>query len=210
MKAIILLSGGIDSPVAMALALEKGIDLIACHFVNYPFADDRDQKKVLQLTELFSKRFKKKIKLYFIPHGPSLAEFARKCERKIGCVLCRRMMLRVANKIAVKENASAIITGESLGQVASQTLDNLKAEFEASSLPLIRPLIGLNKQEIENLAKKFNTYDISIQPSICCHATPEKPATKSRLEKILLEEKNLDLDALVDAAIQKTEAKVIQ
>lgn len=210
MKAIMLLSGGIDSPVAMALALEQGIDLIACHFVNYPFADDRDQKKVMQLLELFGKRFNKKIKLYLVPHGSNLTEFARKCERKIGCVLCRRMMLRVASKIAEKENASAIITGESLGQVASQTLDNLKTEFQAASLPLIRPLIGLNKQEIENLAKKFNTYNISIQPSICCHATPEKPATRASIEQALGEESKLDLNALANAAIEKTESKLIE
>ena len=138
MKLITLISGGIDSPVATHLMFEKNCDIIAIHMDNRPFIDDRPLKKVKTLLKTIAKTHNKKIKLYIAPHGPTQSEVVKKCDRKLTCVLCRRFMYRVAEKIAEKEKAEGVITGESLGQVASQTLDNIYVEDTCIKTKVIR------------------------------------------------------------------------
>jgi len=148
-KILSLVSGGIDSAVASVLALEQGLDIEILHFETRPLGNARGLEKTKKLARLLEKKFGKKIKVMVAPHGPTLFEIAKNCERKYACVLCRRMMMRIASRIAKKQGCSALLTGESLGQVASQTLFNLNAEHSASKMPIMRPLLGMDKLEIE-------------------------------------------------------------
>jgi thiamine biosynthesis protein ThiI len=201
MKLISLLSGGIDSPVATQLMLERGAEIIAVHFDNRPFTGEGQIKKMKSLISHLSDLNKKDIKAYIVPHKGSHIAFTQNCKRNLHCVLCRRMMFRVAEKIAKNEKVNAILTGESLGQVASQTLRNIKTESQAVSIPILRPLIGLDKLEIEKIAKRIETYEISILPGACCDIVPKLPSTYSKLEIVLKEEEKVDIKGLVKEAI---------
>lgn len=194
MKAIALVSGGIDSPVAAHLMKNK-MPLKLLYFDNSPFAG----KGSLERVKLLAKKLDFN-ELLVMEHGPDLAEFMKNCDRKYMCVFCRRMMLRIAEAIAKKQGAQALVTGESLAQVASQTLQNLYVEDQAVQMPVIRPLIGFDKNEIIKIAKEIGTYDISIIPVICCSAVPSKPSTQARLEKILGEEEKININELLNNA----------
>jgi thiamine biosynthesis protein ThiI len=207
-KAIALVSGGIDSAVAAALALEQGMQPVFLHFDTVPLGNTKGREKTILLARHLAQLFGKKIKVIIAPHGSVLFAIAKNCDRKYGCVLCRRMMLRIAEKIAAKEKAGALLTGESLGQVASQTLANLNAEHSAVSIPIIRPLLSLDKLQIEKLAKKFGTFETSILPSACC-SIPSKPATKSNKAVIEEEEKKLDIEKLALDAAKKAKTEEI-
>lgn len=208
MKLITLISDGIDSPVATHLMLEKGCNIIAVHMDNRPFIDERPFEKVKKLLTTLTKHHKITIKLYIAKHGPTQAEIVKQCDRKLTCVLCRRFMYRVAEKIVEKEKAEGIITGESLGQVASQTLDNLYVEDTCLNTKVIRPLIGLDKTEIIAIAKDIGTYPISILPGHCCGLTPMFPETHGKTKDIDNAESKLDIDRLVDDAVKN--AKIIE
>jgi thiamine biosynthesis protein ThiI len=199
MKVISLISGGIDSPVATYLMLKKGVEIVVTHFDNRPFTDEKQVEKALSLVRHLEKFGK--IKIYLIPHGESQMEIAKNCTRRYQCVLCRRMMFRVAERIAKLENADAILTGESLGQVASQTLTNILVETQAVDIPILRPLIGMDKMEIVDLAKKIGTYEISILPGLCCTIVPKKPATQAKLERILREEEKININQMLEKSI---------
>lgn len=203
---ITLLSGGIDSAAAISLALEQGLDVVALHYSTRPFADERAEQKAVGLVRHLRKSFEKEVRLIVIPFGPVLKEIAQKCERKLNCVLCRRMMLRIGERLAKEERAQALLSGESLGQVASQTLGNLNAEAGCISLPVIRPLLGMDKLEIEKIAKRFDTFSISTMPSACC-SIPEKPATAAKRSVIEDEEKKLPVQQLVKAAFDAREER---
>lgn len=205
MKLLALISGGIDSPVAAQMLLAKGAELVAVHFDNRPFADEKQIEKTRVLVRKLEELSKRKIKFYLVPHGKSLLEISRKATRRFGCVICRRMMIRTAERIAGRENADALLTGESLGQVASQTLRNIGTEEASVDIPIIRPLIGLDKVEIERIAKEIGTYDTSIMPGSCCTFVPDKPATQARLKSILEEESKMDIDELVKNAEEGAE-----
>jgi len=205
MKLVSLISGGIDSPVAAYLMLRKGQDIVALHFDNRPFTDDKQLNKARRVVKKLEEISGKKVKMYIVPHGQTQIQIARNTIRKLGCLLCRRMMYRVAEKVAEKEGASALVTGESLGQVASQTLRNIRNEEEAIRIPILRPLIGLDKVEIESIARKIGTYEISVAPGLCCTIVPQKPSTHSNLEAILKEEASLDLEGMASAALEKAE-----
>jgi len=151
---------------------------------------------VKRLGQHFSK---KAIKLYIVPHGDDLADILRNCPRNLTCVLCRRMMYRVARKIALKEGAKAILTGEIIGEHASQTLRNLRVENEAvSSLTVLRPLIGMNKTEVETIARKVGTFDASTKPASCCTGPPPKPRTRARLEEVHKAEERLNIEDMIE------------
>ena len=201
-KVIALVSGGIDSAAAISLALEQGMEVVALHYSTQPFADEKAEQKTIALVKHLRKRFGKKIRLIVVPFGKTLAAIAKNCDRKFNCVLCRRMMLRIGQKIAEEEKASALLSGESLGQVASQTLTNLNAEAGCISIPVIRPLLGMDKLEIEAIAKKFETFEISTQASACC-SIPDKPSTAAKRNIIEGEEKKLPIKQLVKTAFEK-------
>ena len=205
MRAIVLLSGGIDSPVAAHLMGKQGMELVLVHFDNRPFTSDEEVQKAKDLMGKVDVSLGVKSKRVLVPHGKTQAEFAKSCRRNMECVLCRRMMFRVAEKLAERHDAQAIVTGESLGQVASQTLANISVEERATRLPILRPLIGFDKVEIERIAKKIGTYETSIRPGLCCTIAPKKPSTYSRFESALEEEKKVDLERLAEEEFRSAE-----
>lgn len=204
MKLISLISGGIDSPVATYLMLKKGIDIVAVHMDNRPFTDDKTIGKFLKLIGHLEKISNKKIKTYIVPHGNAQMEFAKNCRRKLHCLLCRRMMYRVAEEIAGIEGADAVITGESLGQVASQTLINIEVESRAIKIPVLRPLIGFDKEDTIRIAREIGTYEISTMPGLCCTIVPKMPATQARLEGVLAEESKVNINSILKDLIKNS------
>jgi len=204
LRGIVLLSGGIDSPVAGYLMGKQGLDLVLVHFDNRPFTSDNEVEKAISLMKQLDNALGKVSLRLLVPHGKAQAEFAKCCRRNMECVLCRRMMLRVAEKLAKKHDAGFIVTGESLGQVASQTLANINVEERSTSLPVLRPLIGFDKVEIERIAKSIGTYDISIRPGLCCTIAPKKPSTYSKIADAMDEETKVDVEKLADDEFQGT------
>lgn len=202
MKCVSLVSSGIDSPVATFL-LSKTIDeIVLVHADNRPFTDDRELEKYVSLAKLLKTQGVPVEKAYIVSHGPALSSFQQRCERRFICVFCKRMMLRYAEKIAKNEGAEAIIMGDSLGQVASQTLHNIQVIEQAVTIPVLRPLIGFDKDDVVQIAKNIGTYDLSIAPSVGCTAVPSKPATKATVEQMISEEKNIDIDSFVQCAVK--------
>jgi thiamine biosynthesis protein ThiI len=202
MMVVTLLSGGIDSPVAAHMMLERGAEMLALHMDNRPYGGLEHQlTKVRQLAGRLERIHGRSIRLLISPHGSAHKIFLENCKANLHCVLCRRLMLRVAGELAKREGASAIATGESLGQVASQTLQNIAAEYPAAPLPILRPLIGFDKQEIVEIAKKIGTYELSIQPGGCCTAVPKNPATRAASTLVEEEEKKLDIPAMVKSSM---------
>ncbi|MFH1835610.1 MAG: hypothetical protein ABH851_05430 [Methanobacteriota archaeon] len=199
MRVVLLLSGGIDSPVSGYLALSKGFELICVHMQNSPNADS---SKIEGIVSLLEETTDSKIKTFLIPHYPAQEQFHKSCDNKFQCVLCKRMMLRIAGKIAEKENAGAIITGDSLGQVASQTIENLLVESQATETPIIRPLIGFDKEETILISKKIGTYELSIRDAGPCPFVPKKVSTSARLDKIKLEEGKINVDSLIEDCLK--------
>ncbi len=202
-RGVMLMSGGIDSPVALNFVLRQGHGMIAVHMDNRPFTDDSPLEKVVDHLALLRARYDQPIPLYVVPHGTTQTTLMRSTDRHVGCILCRRFMWRSAERIAERENASFLVTGEALGQVASQTLSNMHSATCAVRLPIVRPLIGFDKQEIESVAKALGTYGISTRPGVCCQAVPDRPATRSNLIQIIREEEMLDVDQIVDDCIRK-------
>lgn len=201
MKFTSLISSGIDSPVATYLFLKKSKEITLIHADGRPFTDDREINNFLSLGRKLKNLSNIKLKLYLIPHGKNLKIYQNNCNKKFTCVFCKRMLLRYAENITIEENANAIIMGDSLGQVASQTLYNIKIIDQAVKTPILRPLIGLDKEEIIKIAKKIDTYKTSILPKNECSAVPIKPSTKAKLEKILFEEQKIDIDKMVFESI---------
>jgi thiamine biosynthesis protein ThiI len=201
-RYVALISGGIDSPVAAHLMLKRGIQLVLVHFDNRPFTDDAEVEKVRKLIARL-RELHGDIPAFLVPHGETAQlAAARGAPRRLGCVLCRRMMFRVATAIARQEGAEGLVTGESLGQVASQTLANIRAETTAlGGLPAVRPLIGFDKAEIVEIARDIGTFDLSTSSGLCCTIVPSKPSVAARSSDVEAAETPLDVDALVDAAI---------
>ncbi len=202
MKMISLVSGGIDSPVATYLMVKQGVEMITLHLDNRPFTDEREIDKAIALVKHLEKFCSTVIKKYLVSHRENQVAFARSCNRHLQCVLCRRMMLRVGEKIAAMTGASALVTGESLGQVASQTIENIRVENQSVRIPILRPLIGMDKVEIIDIAKDIGTFDISIRPGVCCTIVPKKPSTRSELGRILAEEEKIDIDSLLNLSME--------
>jgi len=208
MKLVTLLSSGIDSPVATYLLSKKVTDIIFLHVDIKPFTDEKEKENFLKIAKKLKEIIGSNVKTYIVSHGENLDKFIRKCDKKYTCIFCKRMMLRYAEKIAEKENAMAIIMGDSLGQVASQTLDNLNVIDKAINIAVLRPLIGFDKQEIIKISKRISFYDLSILPSKQCTAVPNKPSTSAKIEKILLEEKKLEIKKLVEKTVK--DAKIVK
>jgi len=205
-KVICLVSGGIDSPVAAWLTMRKGCVPVFVFFDNYPFADETTRQRAVEaIRKLSDYAHGQKLKVYVVPHGDDLTDILRNCQRSLTCVLCRRMMYRLAEKIALLEGADAIVTGEIIGEHASQTLVNLRVESQAiSDVSILRPLLGINKQEVENLARKIGTFDASTKPASCCTGSPPKPRTRARLEEIREAEECLNIEAMISRDLEGT------
>ena len=208
-KLVCLLSGGIDSPVACWLVMKRGAPIIPIYFDNYPFTDETTLKRAVKVAEKLAEwAIGYPMKLYIVPHGPNLIEIREKCPERLTCILCKRMMYRMAEEIARKEKAEGIVTGESIGEQASQTLWNLKVLDEAAKqYPVYRPLIGFDKVETERIAKKIGTYEISIQKAKGCEAVPKRPATRASLKNVIKAEKALDIESMVRSSIKN--AKIL-
>jgi thiamine biosynthesis protein ThiI len=176
--------------------------MFAVHMDNRPFTDDSPLEKVRDHLSVLGERYGRKIPLYLIPHGPTQITLMRNTDRHVGCVLCRRFMWRSAERVAEREHASFLVTGEALGQVASQTLSNMRSATVSVRLPIVRPLIGFDKQEIEARARAIGTYGISIRPGLCCQAVPDRPATRSSLIQIQREEERIDVEAMIDDCVR--------
>jgi len=203
MKFVSLISSGIDSPVATYLLSKHADEIILLHGDIKPFTDEREFKNFKLLVEHLKNIISCPMKTYLISHGGSLGSFKKFCNNKYTCVFCKRTLLRYAEKIAEKESADAIIMGDSLGQVASQTLQNIKVVESSVKIPILRPLIGLDKEDVVKIAKEIGTYDLSILPTNGCSAVPSKPSTMAKLNKILEEENKIDVDELVKNAIDQ-------
>ena len=207
MKFVSLISSGIDSPVATYLLSNKANEIILIHSDIRPFTDNREIENFLKLAKHLKKILKCSFKVCLINHGSSLIEFKQNCNNKFTCVFCKRTLLKYAENIAEKENADAVIMGDSLGQVASQTLQNIRVIDSAVDIPILRPLIGFDKEDVVKIAKEIGTYEISILPSDSCSAVPNKPSTMAKLEKILDEENKIEINELVKKAIVR--AKIL-
>lgn len=195
-KGMLLLSGGFDSPVAGRLIQEHGYDLDAVHFSFQPFTDDASERKAAALAAHLGIP-----RLAIVPLGPPLAEVAKTCEHRYYFVLQKRMMLRVADALADRWGATVLVTGENLGQVSSQTLDNLTAIDAGARHPVLRPLLGWDKQEIIAQARRIGTYETSCGPEVCDVLGPRYPSTRSTLPRILEEETKVDVAGLAAAAL---------
>jgi thiamine biosynthesis protein ThiI len=198
-----LISGGIDSPVAAHLMLSRGVEMVMVHFDNRPFTDDAEVEKVRALVTRL-RELHGHIPAYLVPHGETAQlAAAQGAPRRLGCVVCRRMMFRVASVIARQVGATGLVTGESLGQVASQTLQNIAVEQQAlGGLPAVRPLIGIDKSEIMAIARDIGTYDLSTSSGMCCTIVPSKPSVAARSVEVAAAEEGLDVDDLVQAAVE--------
>lgn len=205
-KALLMLSGGLDSPVAGYHMLKRGVRLELIHFYSPPFTNERAKEKVVDLAEKLSE-FGSSVNLHIIPFTTLQQEVHKQVPDNITMTSTRRMMMRVADKVLEATNCKAIITGDSLGQVASQTLDSLYAINAVTHTPILRPLIATDKLEIIETAMQIGTHDISIRPfeDCCTIFTPANPKTKPKLEKVEYYEKFVSFDELIQEAVDERE-----
>ena len=206
-KAALLLSGGIDSPVAGYMIAKRGVQLVAVHYHSFPYTSEFAKQKVLDLGKILSE-YCCGLKVYVVPFTDIQMQIHEKCPDDYTTLIMRRYMMRIAERIAQKEEAMALITGESIGQVASQTMEALITTNEVvETMPVYRPLIGFDKIDIMEYAKKIGTYETSILPyEDCCTVfTPRHPATKPKEALIKKGEDQLDQEALITAAIENAE-----
>ncbi len=210
-KGLLLLSGGIDSPVAGFLMAKRGLAINCVHFHSYPFTSERAEEKVKDLAEILA-RYTGKFKFFSINILDIQKEINKNCPEKEMTIISRRFMMRIAEKIAGHNKYDALITGESLGQVASQTVQGIGATNNAVNLPVLRPLIGMDKVDIVHIAEDIETYETSILPfEDCCTVfLPKHPVTRPRVEDIILSEESLDIDTLVNNAISNMKVYTIE
>ncbi len=205
MKVVCLISGGIDSPVAAYVMAMRGAEMVLLHMDNRPYSDDTGIGKVQDLRDRLELVTGRSIQLFVAPHGRNQEIISSACRKGFQCVLCKRTMLRAAAAFASKINADAVVTGDSLGQVASQTVQNLMAESLEVGIPILRPLIGLDKIEIENIAKRIGTFEISTRTPSACSIVPKRPVTMARIDMVFEELKRLDHDEMVSYATEHAE-----
>ena len=205
-KGLLLLSGGIDSPVAGFMVGKRGMKIDCIHFHSYPFTSKRALQKALDLAEIMSV-YTGRMKIYSVNLANIYKAINQNCDRRETTILSRRFMMRIANKISEENSYQALITGESLGQVASQTIESVSVINDSSERPILRPLIAMDKKDIIEISKKIGSYEKSIEPyDDCCSIfAPDSPVTKPKLKYIKKSEENLDIEALENEAISKME-----
>lgn len=201
-KATLLLSGGIDSPVAAYMMSKRGLSLTAVHFVSPPYTSPRSEQKVMDLLEKVS-HYSGNVKLHIVPITHIQEQIKDNCPEELFTIIMRRFMMRISEKISKQFGSGALITGESLGQVASQTLYAIAATECVCNMPTFRPLIGMDKDEIVSISRKIDTFNISIQPfEDCCTVfTPKHPRTKPSLEYVEKSEEKLNVEELIEKSM---------
>ena len=203
-NVVVLFSGGIDSPVAAWMIMKRGCRIFPLYIDSSPYADQKTNlKRVKKVFEKMGEWFIGcNMELIVVKNGKIMAEILEKTQKNLTCLLCKRIMYRIAEKVCEEKEAKAIVTGENLGQVASQTLDNLYVLNQAVNIPVLRPIIGFDKEEIIEMAKRIGTYETSIIPVVSCSAVPDSPRTKGRIKELLREEEKLDIERLVKNALK--------
>lgn len=210
-RAVFLVSGGIDSPVAASMLIRKGVEPVFVYFDSYPLCDQAAEgiavetvKRVCSFHGITDVRF------YSVQHSGDLEEIVTKCPERYACILSRRLMFRIAEKIGVHEDCDAIVTGDAIGQKASQTLENIAAtDCVLKRLSVLRPLVGMNKLDIERYAKSIKTYEISTKPGVAtCGVPTRNPSTSARKSTLEEVEVNLDYSSMVEKAFKN--ARVLQ
>ena len=209
-KGLVLLSGGIDSPVASFLMAHRGMVIEAVHYHSYPYTSERAWEKVKELAQILS-MYTGRLRIHSINLLPIQEQIVQNCPEDETTILVRRFMMKIAERIAKDNGCMMLITGENLGQVASQTAEALVVTDAAVNLPVMRPLIAMDKTQIMDIAREIGTFETSIQPyEDCCTVfLPKHPVTKPKLEKILESESKLDCDALIEAAVASEEISII-
>ncbi len=202
-KAAILISGGIDSPVAAYMMAKRGLELSAVHFASPPYTSDRAEEKVSDLLEIVSD-YAGKMNMYTVPFTKIQEEIQKNCPEELFTIIMRRMMMKISDRIARRVGCQALITGESLGQVASQTIGAIACTDEASTLPVFRPLIGMDKKDIIDISQKINTFETSCLPyEDCCTVfTPRHPKTKPDPERVRNAEAKIDWEDMINEAVE--------
>ena len=210
-KGLVLLSGGIDSPVAAYMIAKRGVCIEALHFESFPYTSEKALEKVMELAGVLSE-YCGKISVHTISLTKIQEELRRTCEEKYFTLLLRRSMMRLAERTAGSHECDALITGESIGQVASQTMRAIEVTDAAASAPVFRPCIGMDKEEIVTIARKIGTYDISVLPyeDCCTIFTPKHPKTRPELEKVLEQETLLELQTLENDAFSTLTTKEVK
>lgn len=205
-RVISLLSGGIDSPVSTYMIAKRGVSVIPVHFFSYPYTSNLAKDKVIELARILTK-YCGRLTVEIVPFTHIQEEIRKNCPEELFTIIMRRFMMRISERIAEQNKCKAIITGENLGQVASQTLEAMAATEQCVTLPVLRPVIGLDKKDIVEIAVKIGTFDTSILPyEDCCTVfTPRHPRTKPRIEDVIAAEKGLDIEALTEEAIAGVE-----
>ena len=205
-----MLSGGIDSPVAAWRMMKRGVKALFIHFYSYPYTDRASLEKVEELAEILA-TWNYRTQIYLVPFAEVQQEIVTQTPAPFRVILYRRMMVRIAQQIAAAARAECLVTGESLGQVASQTLRNLRVIEEVAEIPILRPLIGDDKAEIMDLAEQIGTFEISTLPhDDCCSLfVPQHPATNASLEAVQDAEAALDVDMLVQLAVESVQKKIV-
>lgn len=191
MKGLLLLSSGIDSPVAGYLMQRKGYEIFGIHFEHS--SDARNLEKVKKLAQKIGVK-----KLFFVENLKNQEDIARNCSSRYQCLICKRLMYRIAEAIALQEGIEVLITGENLAQVASQTLSNMQVLDKAVGIKVLRPLLGFDKNETMKIAREIGTYDISIEKSVGCPFVPRSPITKGKLAVVEEEESKLDIKGIIE------------
>ena len=209
--AVTLLSGGIDSPVSSYMIAKRGVRLIPVHFFSFPYTSQQAKEKVVELAQILT-RYCGRMTLEVVPFTHIQEEIRDKCPEEYFTLIMRRFMMRIAERIANEWNAKAIVTGENLGQVASQTMEAMASTQAVIELPVLQPLIGMDKEEIVQLSRKIGTFDTSILPyEDCCTVfTPRHPRTRPKLAEVEAAESALDVDALVEEAFRGIERITVE
>lgn len=203
-KALVMLSGGIDSPVASYLTMKRGVAIECVHYASPPYTSARAQEKVLELARLVS-RYQGHIRVHIVPFTDLQLAIYQNCDESYAITIMRRMMYRIAQRLCEKSKALAIVNGESIGQVASQTLESMQTINAVTTMPIIRPVCTMDKLEIIDIAKKIGTYETSILPfeDCCTIFTPKNPVTKPTIHKAEKMESHFDFEALLQDCIEK-------
>lgn len=201
-RAALLISGGIDSPVAAYMMAKRGVQLVPVHFASPPYTSERAEQKVISLLEQVA-RYAGHMQLHIVPFTHIQEEIRQSCPEELFTLVMRRFMMRIAQAVAEQEDCGALITGESVGQVASQTIPALACTDAVCHMPVFRPLIGMDKEEIVAISRKIDTFELSIQPyEDCCTVfTPRHPRTRPKLHQLEEAEKALDIPALEAEAL---------